>query len=177
MSMSIVPRPFHGCRVFPADNLVTIDGVPQPLADIGRRRCVVIAALDLDQGTPSAGQVLSQLLLPVYGKPRQQQGSAAATTQDLHQLLLCCDAYLIILTKESLPKCRELQRELAAAGASFRPADAPLAGGGDGMPAPDTSALDGADTLPGWCTAEHLPRCSAASAASAITAFAVTAAA
>jgi hypothetical protein len=164
MSMSIVPRPFHRCRFFPSDNLVTVDGTPLPLAEISRRRSVLIAALDLDMGTPSAGQILSQLLLPVYGRPRQGSGSDSSgggSTEDLHQLLLCCDAYIIILTKEPLSQCRQLQRELAAAAASLCPSAAqpqpPLLVEGGAAPQgdPGASAADGAHLLPGCLAIVH----------------------
>ena len=163
MSMSVVPRPFHNCRKFIASNLVTIDGVPLPLAEIGRRRSVVLAALDLDMSTPSAGQILSQLLLPVYGRPRQGStgvsdgsGGDISTTEDLHELLLCCDAYIIILAKEPLHQCRELQRELAVAGESFAHSGSvsPASRGSTSLRL-GTSALDGAHLLPGCLSIVH----------------------
>ncbi len=201
MSMSVVPRPFHNCRTLPADNLVTIDGTPPPdcayreivqfccfiqscqwsdgagtplpLAEISRRRSVVFAALDLDMSTPSAGQILSQLLLPVYGRARQGSSSSSvcgqgsgedisspAATKDLHELLLCCDTYIIILTKEPLYQCRELQRELAVAGESLsRSAEVPRcptsATGTSSSPPRETSDLDGAHLLPGCIAIVH----------------------
>jgi hypothetical protein len=120
--------------------------------------------------TPSAGQILSQLLLPVYGRRRQGSSSSSASTSaddmrssggeishaatnDLHELLLCCDTYIIILTKEPLYQCRELQRELAVAGESLArsavppPAAGPAARGSS--PPRETSALQGAHLIPG----------------------------
>ena len=166
MSMSVVPRPFHNCRKFLASNLVTIDGVPLPLAEISRRRSVVLAALDLDMSTPSAGQILSQLLLPVYGRSRQGSSgvndgsgrdvSTTATTEDLHELLLCCDAYIIILAKEPLHQCRELQRELAVAGESFSDSGSiSPATRSSASPRLETSGLEGAHLLPGCLSIVH----------------------
>eukprot|EP01043_Picozoa_sp_COSAG02_P022934 COSAG02_NODE_1208_length_13883_cov_54.757998_13_plen_196_part_00 len=129
--------------------------------------------------TPSAGQILSQLLLPVYGRARQGGGSSSSNssvcslqssgedvsnpvaTKDLHELLLCCDTYIIILTKEPLHQCRELQRELAVAGESLsRSAEVPPptstgATGTSSSPPRETSDLDGAHLLPGCIAIVH----------------------
>ena len=165
--MSVVPRPFHNCRRIPVNNLVTIDGTPLPLAEISRRRSVVLAALDLDMSTPSAGQILSQLLLPVYGRTRKggscggESGAdvSPTVTNDLHELLLCCDTFMIIIAKEPLHQCRELQRELAVAGESFSQSGAAPTTAGTAaqglLPSRETSTLAGTHLLPGCLAVVH----------------------
>ena len=75
-----------------------------------------------------AGRRLTQLLLPVFGLASRRGAAAVpSTTTNLQELLLCCDCYFLILTKEPVERCRALRAELATAAESF--ADA---GGGGG---------------------------------------------
>ena len=115
MAMATIPRPFGGCAHFPHPELISVDGVPLPLREISQRRQVVVMCLDANQGTPSASQIIMELLASVVGLSRGSGDAADSTTPDLHQLLLCCDAYFIILTAGPLAAVRQMQAELAAA--------------------------------------------------------------